>query len=360
MKKGIFWKIYWVLVLLFVLIIIGIWYVLYDFLAVYESAQPIHKMESVMTMFTENKVDQILRYTVADYSVQKSEDVKTYIHNLLEGKELTFAKSYGVDTDNFPVFSVRDENGEICKVYLKAKTQRGRYNSKEWELDRIENLVHRLEPIEIIAPEGYIVKVDGEVLDETFEVDTTEINELDNWSYIKAYSDYITFPSIVTYRVEELYLQPEITCTTPDGLTTVERMEGTAEYTYQYEGIYYEQIDEKIAEKVKNFAKKYVNYVTNDEEASEVLKYVLPNTPMYTRMQAIEKTNVWTPKHSAVEFSDMEILEYKTYGDRFFTCKLHFTYMIPYMMGNSEYDTMLHFYYVKDHGEWKIAEMFIE
>lgn len=360
MKRKIFWKIYWVLVLLLLLAIFGVWYVLYDFLGVYEAAQPVHKMDELMKLFTDPQMDQIMQYLEDTYSEDKKEDVKQYIANRLAGKELSYDNAYGADSNNSPAFRVRDEEGELCRVYLKAKEQRGRYDAKIWELDRIENLVHTREPIEIIAPEGYIVNVDGVRLDESYVIAKESDNDLENQKYLEAFGDYIELPSRVTYRVDELYLEPEVSCQTPDGQTDIERVSKTAECVYQYEAVFYENLEAALVERIESFSKTYVNYVTNDVEAAEVLQYILPDTDLYRRMATIEKTNVWTPKHSAVEFSDMEVSEYKTYGEKFFTCKLHFTYLIPYMMGNSEYDTWLRFYWVFDENDWKLAEMFIE
>lgn len=360
MKKGIFWKIYVFFFLLAAIAIGSVWYLLYDFLIAYEAAQPIHTMEAVMPMFTEGRAEDILSYTIADYSESKKDEVIESVSQRIAGKEIIFGKKFGEYSDEVPAYSIRDEEGEICVVYLKAKAERAKYDSKIWELDRIENLVHVLDPIDIIAPENYIVEVNGTQVDDSYMVSSEMIEEVKSIEEYDLISTYTDFPSIVSYHMEEFYVEPVVTCYTPDGAVELEPNVDAPDRTYQYESVYYETIDEDMAQEIKDFSHKYVNYVTRDEEAAEVLKYVLPKTVTYERLEKIEKMNKWTPKHKTVQFSDMEIYDYRTYSDCFFTCKNHFTYMIPYRMGDSEYETDLTFYYLLVDGKWKIVEMLIE
>jgi hypothetical protein len=360
MKKKIFWKTYLILVLLALVVMGIVWYRLYDFLGVYEAAQPEHTMESILAMFTDDNVENLLSYAEEEYSPQKADEVQQNVSERLAGKNFSFAKKIGTYTDDAPAYSVRDDDGEVCVVYLKALEERAKYNSKVWELDRIENLVQKLDPVRIIAPEDAILLVNGEEIDDSCRVDTEVPEELASLEEADLIQNYTEFPKTVTYELDELYFEPEVTCYTPDGSVEIEPNADAPERTYEFDPVYYETMDEDMAEEIREFAKKYVNYVTNDVESSVVLVYVLPDSVTYSRLETVTKMNVWTPRHNPVQFSDMELYDYRTYSDTFFTCKLHFTYLIPYFVGDSEYETWLTFYYVKADGEWKIADMLIE
>jgi hypothetical protein len=360
MKKKIFWKIYLCFVLLALIVMGVVWYRLYDFLGAYEAAQPEHTMENVLAMFTDDDAENLLSYTEQEYSPQKTDEVLQSVSERLAGKNFSFTKKIGTYTNDAPAYSVRDDDGEVCVVYLKALEERAKYNSKVWELDRIENLVQQLDPVRIIAPENAILLVNGEEIDDSCRVDAEVPEELTSLEEAELIQNYTEFPQTVTYELDELYVEPEVVCYTPDGSVELEPSVDAPERTYEFDPVYYETMDEDMAEQIREFAKKYVNYVTKDETAATVLAYVLPDSLTYTRLEAVAKMNVWTPRHSAVQFSDMELYDYRTYSDTFFTCKLSFTYLIPYMMGDSEYETCLTFYYVKADGEWKIADMLIE
>lgn len=357
-KKLIFWRIYLSVVIVLLLIIAGVWFTLIDFLKYYESAQPTHLMDALVKEVQEGTVDELLAYSDATYSEDKTEEVKQSILASVDKETLAYTMKRTDNSDEEPVYRIYDVDGEICLVTLRAKEERAKYDSKVWEVKSVDDLVKPLEPITIVAPQNYIVEVNGEALAEDSAIESTLPAEIEALEEIELISKYTDFPTVNTYHIEELYVEPEIVCYVPDKSATVTAEE--SENTYTFQAVSYETLDAGMQEEIKEFSKKYVKYCTGDVSSSEVLTHVISNTVTAKRLSAISSMNVWTPKHSAVQFSDMEIYDYRRYSETFFACKLHFTYMIPYMMGDSSYETDLTYYYLLVDGKWKIAEMIIE
>ncbi len=350
-KKKIFWKVYWVFVIIALIAIAITLYVLYRFLVVYENAQPFYKMDEVLDMFQDNRISELLDYETAEYDKKYRSDIEEVFSEKIQGKEITYKQKYGEYSPTNPVYCVYADDENVATVYLCADEERGDFDSKIWNLEKITGMVEQLEDIEITAPDNMIIEVNGETLTSDEVVSSAAIEDRSH------YDGFISnFPKMVTYHVGNIYRIPEVKCyAAASGIEIPLESGGYPAYTYGLNRSETLTLEKKA--EIDEFVSRYTKYGLGDAGFSAIKDYFVPDTPTYARMQMI----AWMEKNKRdrIEISEVRIADYVVYNPNAYMVTLDYNYAIYWENIYKEYPTLLTVYYAVVDGEWKIVEMYV-
>lgn len=347
-KKKIFWKVYWVIFALLLAAVITVLYILYQFLIVYENSQPQYLMNDIMTLFEENKIEELLSYEKSEYDKEYEKDISLGYLERVEGKEFSYGIKYGEYTDLEPVYAIYADKDEVAKVYLKADEKRGKFNSKIWKLDGITGVVEKRDPITIAAPSSYIVTVNGRTVTNDMSDSETEIEAKEHYlGYVK------DLPTMNTYTVSDIYCTPEVECKTPDG-QIVSRLDSD-KYDFEFD-LRNNEVSEEFKTEIDSFVHHYVRFCMNEENSSSVIGLFIDGTPSYHKIRTMGQVAIYSGAHDKLEISPIEVEEYTIYNENAYKLKLKFDYTVSYRDVSRVNATVLVLYYAKIDGQWKIAE----
>lgn len=351
-KKKIFWVVYWICTAVGLAVVATVLIVLHSFLTAYEKAQPVHKMDEVLELFQNSMTDTLLEYETTSYDNAYKEDIKQNYLTLVEGKELTYTIKYGAQADSNPAYVVYAGNDKLAEVTLKPDEKRAAFNSKIWNIDTITGIVRKQEDITIVAPSNYKIQVNGkDVLDAP--ISTEEVADKNNYE-----SKITGFPTENTYCIGNLYKTPEVTCLALDG-TKVEPV-SVENQVYRYELLHNQTFPQEKYADLKDFINRYTKFCMNDAKLEDVKGEFLPGTDTYSRMLVMDEVNIYSGLHTSLEISEPEVTDYVVYNEDAYAVTVEYNYTVR-AWGDRvrENPTLLHIYYGRVNGEWKIVKMLI-
>lgn len=347
-KKKIFWKVYWIIFAMLLAAVITVLYFLYQFLIVYENSQPQYFMNDVMKLFEENRIEEILSYDKDGYDKEYEKDICAGYLERIEGKEFSYDVKYGEYTDAAPVYAIYTGKDEVARVYLKADEKSGKFNSKNWKLDKIAGVVEKRDDITIAAPSSYIVTVNGRPVTSDMSDSKTEIEAADH------YLDYVKdLPTMNSYTVSNIYCTPEVECKTPDGQVVAKLDSNRYDFEFDLKN---SDVSEELKTEIDSFVHHYVRFCMNEEDLSQVIGMFIDGTSSYHKIRTMAQVTMYSGRHDKLEISPIEVEEYTIYNENAYRVKLKFDYTVFSNDLSRVNPTILVLYYAKVDGQWKIVE----
>lgn len=354
-KKTIFWKVYAIAVVISVAFVVTFFIGFWNYLKAYEESQPKYKMESVLKIFKDKNIDEIMKYVTYELSSFENEDtMKNYIHNILSEGDWEFTQSAETYTKNTPVYNIRKNGINVATVTLTKATDKGAFHTDQWLLSSVDNLLtNNKEPFVILAPSNSKVYVNGILLTNEYIVEKDiAIDDLKNTA------KYVSLPTMVKYSVSGFYANPEITAV--GGIFNAPLESKTESQQVKFG---FESNQEFVAfqeSRVKEITQIYGKYVINDVKFASISPYVMSDSYAYKFLKTVGAANVWTASHTAPEFKNLTISNYQIYTENCFSCEVSFTLSIYALNKTYEYPTNLKYYFIKSNNGWYIADFVIK
>lgn len=356
-KKGVFWKVWLAAVVVSLIVIAGVWGLLWKFLASYEKAQPENVANEVVAMCNEDDVSGLMNYIQeeTDSPFENNDTVMAYVENSIGTGTWSCQKKLDEYSDDTPVYKLCREGKQQAVLRLSTQDKTGAFGQKRWQVAGIDGIFAGKQDYTVIVPADASVTVNGVALTDEY---LTENNiAVDDLANVTSYISKV--PVMKKYVIPDLLSKPEIKAygAVYGNELNVKEENGTqTEYLFESDSAFEQEQEARVT----NLTKTYGSYVANDVKFEALSGEILPNSHAYTFLQGLAKTNVWFASHSALEYQDLNIYNYQTYTPECFSCEVTFTMVVPTAMKTYEYPTHLKYTFVKANEKWYIADFAIK
>lgn len=324
--KSLFYKIYFSVIAVFlVLLIVGL-FVLNSVLSVFEAAQPTGLMETIVTEYLQkgDLKGAVLTYNIPLSDYESKDDVNTAFKEIVGNKKLSISSS-GKKLDGYTeVYNIKAEDKSILTFYLKKAKKGGKYGIKGYEVGVAEVDSNICKKYEIYVPSDIKLVING--------VEVKKEDRIDN-ELPKILTDKIgdnTVVKLQTIKIENLISDKfEVKAYAADG-SEVEVSEKDGVYTVA------QGIEESELNNLKNHAlnasQGYAKFMQEDASLGSIAHFFDTSTEFY---KYVRKTELWVWTHTGYRFEDVTFGEAHKYNDNLYSCRVTFTHILTW--GNNVY-----------------------
>ncbi len=310
-KLPLFYKIYFSLLLAFVILLIVFSTGLRSFVSSYNEGIP----ETVSKNFFENTFVSLDTDKIIEMSGIEKSEFETY------GDVEAFISSHMKDLSYTGISS--DENSDVRKYIVKS----GEYMIASFSLAPDDKGDYHPETLELHLPKVFEKKiklldssalfVNGILVPDTYVVSREEHKD-------KAYlPSNVKPPEWLIYSVSGLTKEPEIVITDRNGnnITPTEGDDGVL-----CEEVIYDTPEADIVNRLLSAAKQYAKCMQDDASKASVFEYYEKGTDIYESIRTVENMFVWD--HSGYAFEDEKVSEFMRYDENTVSVRISFTHIL--------------------------------
>ena len=190
-------------------IILITWFLLYGLLKDYEAGRPSTTMDTIISKFTVDNIEELLNESGVTYSeFEDNKIVGDYLKSKLADSSATYKKKSGEYSEDNPVYVVYANDTAIAKVTLEADGKNG-HNFTKWKMGSISFDEYadkkNSKAVTLNVPKGSTVKLNNIDVSESYI--TADDQQFDPCKHV---SNYVTTPVNTVYTVSNLLVQPQI------------------------------------------------------------------------------------------------------------------------------------------------------
>ncbi len=325
-NKPLFYKIYFSVIAVFlVLLIIGL-FVLNSVLKVYEAAQPVGYMNGIITEYLQkgDLYGAAQKYGISLSKYESEKDVNAAFKALVGNKKLTVASS-GKKLEGYTeVYNVKAGDEALLTFFLKKAEKGGKYGIKGYEVGVAECDKDIYKHYEVRIPSDVKLVINGVEVKNEDRVDlklpeilTTKIGDkqvvthqsfkLDNFISDKF--------EIKAYATDG----SEVAVNEANGVYTVAQVIEAAEL-------------ESLKTHALNASQGYAKFMQEDASLYSISRFFDTSTEFY---KYVRKTELWVWTHTGYRFEDVTFSEAHKYTDNLYSCRVTFTHILTW--GNKVY-----------------------
>ena len=310
MKKSLFYKIYFAVIALFVVVLTVGLLILSSWLKDYETRQPENVVKDVIDMYIKDgKFCEMRDNAGLKLSTYETSDTaKAFFNSFIKDKTVTFAsvskRAEGSDLG----FGISADGEKFMNVYLK-KTADGGYELFSAEF---EDTIYKT--IKITMPSNADISINGKQLDQEAR------NDLTCPSISKSYfngniinKQYATVDNLI-------YDKPSVT--TDDSFTVTADNGGLYAITLSAQDPDAAAIEDFALEAAKTCS----SYLQKDETLAKLKQYLATDTEYYKNISTSYITYV--AAHKGFRFDDVEVSELHKFTDNLYSCRVKMTHVI--------------------------------
>lgn len=320
---------------------------------VYQASLPVHVADDVYSHLKNYDVDYLWDHLDSKPRISRFETedhVKEYIHNMIDGKEITYQPSSKY-SDALPVYVVEADGLVIAEFSLIKDLQNPReFGFPTWQLKDITYYTEPFETVNISAPSNFHVYVNGTLLEDNY-ICSDEVKPSDE-NYLM---DYDTMPGIHEYYVADLYLEPEVKIT--------DMFDQEVEVTYEetkdlYSTGYTDQHPEKaqMEEFAINYTITFANVISKDDRLENLKPYFPEDSQLYDAISRNTALKYFT-SHYGTTIETQEIKEFIVYSETVAYIEVYIEQNMKMGGADQIVPTTARLYCVKLDGEWKVISM---
>lgn len=351
-----FWKTFTVVLAILVLAMIITWTVLWRALVSFENTRPTIVMNQLVEEVQAGDYSKLLAYSnAASLNEDAKAELTAKLKGMAQGQSITYEKAFSKDKDNYPAYTLKYGGEKLAKITLEHSGNRQSFGFEDFQIMSVTELPGMDASVTITAPAGYSVFIDGALISDSDRYVTEKDIKIEGLSGVP--EGYFTKPTLVKYQVTDLVKIPQVTAKQPDGSDAgVSRNEDGSQCTVLFGGAadpdaYYEIALSK--------AKLYSQYVTAWVGQETFLSNVLPDSPIRDGLESIQ-TGFYTD-HKKDYFTDEVAENLQIYSENCFSCDISYTQWVEDIRTNHDFKKALPsaftFYFVKQNGNWYIADL---
>lgn len=351
-KKGfpVFYTIYFTLIVLVVFAVaFGMKY-LRGYLAAYENSQPQYEAEKVAQTFLNRDFDTLFSYEDQSlFTDETKQQYVDYMNELTSGMNITYKKTVS-GSEDVERYLVKADDVPLGEFTLKKNGQPDEYGFEGWTLDTMKTTgVLRSETYRVTAPTKSTVYVDGQALsdDKIVERDIPifTVEDLPDGAHV---------PTDRVYEFTRYFGVKEVKVIDQYGKENALTQDGnnyTAAFNYDDERMAGE-LEERVIEVVRRLS----CFMTADYSRSKLYQDLIEGSKAYSYVRRFD-TN-WIMKHKSYEFSNMQVSNYVSYADDFFSVETRYDYTIIYRKADPEtYPTAYRLFFKKVKDKWYLYDL---
>ncbi len=326
-KKSLFYKIYFSVIAVFLVLLVVSLFVLNSWLKAYESAQPVGFVNNVITNYIEKReFDKLTKDYNISLSIYESDDLlNSAFEKIVADKKLSVSSS-GRKLEGFDeTFNIKADDDVFMTLYLKKSEKAGKFGIKGYTIGKAEFDSSLSKSYKINAPSDVKIVVNGvEVVDQ----DRKDLE----------------LPKILTDKIGEKTAVTHQSFTLSGFLTDSFEIKafdksGKEVAVSNENGIYVisQSIPENELNDLKttslNATQSYAKFMQEDAGLGEVAKYFDTSTEFYDYVRKTERF-VWD--HTGYEFKDVSFSEAHKYTDNIYGCRVKFVHTLK--LGQKTYE----------------------
>ncbi|MBO5089350.1 MAG: hypothetical protein J6C27_00350 [Clostridia bacterium] len=324
--KSVFYKIYFSVIAVFlVLLIIGL-FVLNSVLKVYEAAQPTGLMDIIVSDYLSKGDLQgaAERYNIQLSNYEDKNGINSAFKSIVGDKKLSVSSSGKKAEGYTEVYNVKADDESILTVYLKKDEKGGKYGIKGYKIGMTEISDSICKDYVIYVPSDVKLLINGIEVKKEDRID----NELPKILTDKIGSDSVS--TLQTVKVENVVSDKfEVKAYASDG-KEVAVSEANGVYTVE-QGIDAAEL-EALKTHALNASQGYAKFMQEDASLGSISHYFDTSTEFYNY---VRKTELWVWTHTGYGFEDVTFGEAHKYNDQLYSCKVTFTHVLN--LGNRVY-----------------------
>ncbi|MBQ7288798.1 MAG: hypothetical protein IJW78_03605 [Clostridia bacterium] len=345
--KSLFYKIYFSLIAVFLVLLAGGLGLLYAWLNAYEQARPEAVMQSIYSTYIQKGnlygLKSLGGLEVSPYETEAT--LNAAFGAFIDGKKTEVQTTTASLKDQTRTYIVTADGKPLLTVELK-KQKDGRFGIKRYAPSSITLASECYKTVTVTAPENAKVSVNGKVL-------TAEKAQKEGLSEaLKKEQNSATLVLPQTYRLESLLNDaPEI----------LVRIDGEEQAVVGEKGVYtvQQKLDEALAKQAQNFAleaaQNYAAYMQDDSSFAKIASYLEPDTDFYENVKTSMVTFAWD--HDSYAFEQNDCGPVYAYGNDLYRCRVSFVQVLR--LGATVYEDKIDQYvYLRKGAEgWKVIDM---
>lgn len=250
------------------------------------------------------------------------------------------SKSYKAQS---PIYDIICEDKIVAKVTLAAKNERvifGMLTIMDWEIDKIEtSFDDKTKDYTVTVPSNYKVKVNGNVLDDKYIVQTFE-NDNEELKNIK---EYVEIPKVVKYELSGFFSEPSIDVynDADELMQTTKDDDGNVLFEVKNE---VKSMPDDRKDKAYEIAKMWEDFVTRDLTGAyyglnQIQANLVKDSYYYKFAYAYatgpDITMISDHTIDAIGYTDIVVDNYIEYSQNCFSCHISFVkHMLLTKVGN--------------------------
>ena len=325
-NKPLFYKIYFSVIAVFlVLLIIGL-FVLNSVLSVFEAAQPKAIMNTIVTEYLQkgNLYGAVEKFGIPISVYENKKDADIAFEQIIANKKLTVASSGKKLAGYTEVYNVKAGEESILTFYLKKAAKGGKFGIKGYEVGVAEFDSSVCKKYEIYVPSNVKLTVNGVEVKKEDRIN----NELPKILTDKIGDKEVT--TLQTVKLENMLSEKLVVKAFAADGTEVEVTENNGIY------IVSQNLDAGELDNLKNHAlnasQGYAKFMQEDASLGSISHYFDTTTEFY---KYVRKTELWVWTHTGYRFEDVSLGEAHKYTDNLYSCRVTFTHILTW--GNKVY-----------------------
>jgi len=347
-RGSVFYLFYFAFLILFFVALFFALEVVKGKLADYEASRPYNYIDRIMAEnFGKGDAERLL--DVSGYKVnpfERREDVAALVEGFLdEGAEY-----YSIASSDKSVLRYAVKSGDLkfAEVTMKAAGKKDSAGYDVWELDRIDLMIGGSSAVNVSAPLGSHVFVNGTELTEEYEVSREEYEK------DPKLPDGVFTEGRVVYEISGLIGEQKITATDRYGADVTGRITVHDEVFYDVPYTFAD-VTEEVRERALSAGEAISAYMQKDAKFAEAAQYIDPASNLYSDLATSDVR--WANEHNGYAIEDAEVSEYVIWSPTVYTVRVRFTHVLYNWGGNFENDFDTTFYYrLADDGRWLIYD----
>ena len=342
-RVPLFWKIYAIAVAVVIMLICGLLGFFRAYLREYEETRPINAArEAVSALAAGENRPEFIPSEASEFD--RAASVAAAFAEAGGTAEAEIVEKVGVSTEDVPVFSVREDGREVCRVRLREGEKRRFFRT--WQVDGVFFTGDNAVDITLTADTRLLLN--GVQVGEGYVTSRDEP--------LRGYEDFTDVtPKCVRYQIEGLFYEPVITLEN-------DYCEPRAEFRNGEWAVSYPGSENSRAEAVQlaySAAQAYVTYASSlGSPLAPLDRWLIPGSTLRARVLSFDRR--YFTRHDSAEFKNMTDLDFSVYGADEFSVKLAFDYVMRTGRKEQTDKTVITLYMLRIDGSWKLSDVAVE
>ncbi len=315
--KSKFYKIYFSVICVFVLLIVAFLFFLGSWLKGFEATQPETIVNSIIEDYLKSddfyKITDITTLNVSPY--ESEENVNEFIAESVKGKKLTASSTASKIEGCDVAYTIKADDKKLLTVYFK-KTADSSQMFNRYEIMSASFDSSLFKSVTITMPQECDVKINGIYLKKE-NIKTLSLPEIPQ----KYKTEDLKTDSFVT--VDKL-LSDEPIIEASQNEVKLEIFKKDNQYRVA------DYIDDNLSDRLSAFAvdasKTYSSYMQLDAKLADINKYFATDTEFYTNLKT--SLVIFALDHESFSFEDVKVHSIHKFSDNLYSCHVSLTQVL--------------------------------
>lgn len=315
--KSKFYKIYFSVICVLVLLIVAFLFFLGSWLKDFEATQPETMVNSIIEKYLKSddfyKITDMTDLSVSHY--ESKENINKVVAEAVKDKKLTYSSTASRIDGCDVAYTIKADDKKIINVYFK-KTADSSQMFNRYEIISIFFDSSLYKSVTITMPEKCEIKINGVLLGKE-DIKTLSLPEIP-----KNYkSENLKTDSFVI--INNLLSQEPLVEATQNGVK-LEVFKKDNQYRVA------DHIDDTLSDRLSTFAvdasKAYSSYMQLDANLEDIKKYFATDTDFYTNLRT--SLVIFALDHESFSFEDVKVHSIHKFSDNLYSCHVSLTQVL--------------------------------